>query len=64
MDLEELKRIRKANIIAHKRKKKAYYLKKKLEKSILEATNKAMKKAQQIAAEKMKAVMGGMPGMG
>ena len=32
MDLEELKRIRKANIIAHKQKKKAYYLKKKLEK--------------------------------
>lgn len=38
--------------------------KKKLEKSILEATNKAFKKAQQIAAEKMKSVMGGMPGMG
>ncbi|MCK5111572.1 MAG: hypothetical protein KAQ94_08630 [Arcobacteraceae bacterium] len=32
MDLEELKRIRKANIKAHKEKKKAYYLKKKLEK--------------------------------
>ncbi len=32
MDLEELKRIRKANIRAHKEKKKAYYLKKKLEK--------------------------------
>ena len=31
MDLEELKRIRKANIIAHKKKKKAYYLKKKFE---------------------------------
>jgi hypothetical protein len=29
MDLEELKKIRKANIIAHKKKKKAYYLKKK-----------------------------------
>ncbi len=38
--------------------------KKKLEKSILEATNKAMTKAQQIAAEKMKSVMGGFPGMG
>jgi len=38
--------------------------KKKLEKAILEATNKAMTKAQQIAAEKMKAVMGGFPGMG
>lgn len=38
--------------------------KKKLEKSILEATNKAFKKAQQIAAEKMKSVMGGFPGMG
>jgi hypothetical protein len=31
MDLEELKRIRKANILVHKKKKKAYYLKKKLE---------------------------------
>jgi len=31
MDLEELKKIRKANILAHKKKKKAYYLKKKLE---------------------------------
>jgi hypothetical protein len=31
MDLEELKRIRIANIKAHKEKKKAYYLKKKLE---------------------------------
>jgi len=30
MDLEELKRIRKANIIAHKKKKQAYYRKKKL----------------------------------
>jgi len=29
MDLEELKRIRKANIIAHKKKKRAYYLKRK-----------------------------------
>lgn len=38
--------------------------KKLLEKSILEATNKAFKKAQQIAAEKMKSVMGGFPGMG
>lgn len=38
--------------------------KKKLEKSLLEATNKAFKKAQQIAAEKMKTIMGGFPGMG
>ena len=37
---------------------------KKLEKAILDATNRAMKKSQQVAAEKMKAVMGGMPGMG
>ncbi len=36
----------------------------KLEKAILEATNKAFKKAQQIAAERMKAVMGGFPGLG
>ena len=36
----------------------------KLEKSVLDATNRAMKKAQQIAAEKMKSVMGGFPGMG
>ncbi len=34
------------------------------EKAILDATNRAMKKSQQVAAEKMKAVMGGMPGMG
>lgn len=38
--------------------------KKALEKAILEATNKAFKKAQQVAAEKMKSVMGGFPGMG
>lgn len=39
---------------------------KKLSKAIVEAGNKAMKKAQQIAAERMKTVMGGMglPGMG
>lgn len=38
--------------------------KKKLEKAILEASNKAFKKAQQIAADRMKEVMGGFPGMG
>lgn len=37
---------------------------KRLEKAILEASNKAFKKAQQVAAEKMKAVMGDFPGMG
>jgi len=37
---------------------------KKLEKAILDATNRAMKKAQAVAAEKMKSVMGGFPGMG
>ncbi len=37
---------------------------KKLEKAILDASNRAMKKSQQVAAEKMKAVMGGMPGFG
>ncbi len=37
---------------------------KKLEKAILDASNRAMKKSQQVAAEKMKAVMGGFPGMG
>ena len=36
----------------------------KIERSILDATNRAMKKAQKIAAERMKAVMGDMPGMG
>jgi DNA-binding YbaB/EbfC family protein len=36
----------------------------KIEKSVLEAANRAMKKAQQVAAEKMKAVMGGFPGLG
>jgi len=35
----------------------------KLAKAIKEASNKAFKKAQQVAAEKMKAVMGGFPGM-
>ncbi len=39
---------------------------KKLEDSLLKAFNKALKKSQQIAAEKMKDVMGpmGLPGMG
>ena len=35
-----------------------------LEKSILDATNKALKKAQQVAAERMKSIMGGFPGLG
>lgn len=34
MDLEELKRIRKENILAHKKKKREYYLKNKLSKSL------------------------------
>lgn len=38
--------------------------KKLLEKSMLEATNKAMKKAQQVAAERMKSIMGSFPGLG
>lgn len=38
--------------------------KEKLAKVITEACNKAMKKAQLVAAEKMKAVMGGFPGLG
>lgn len=40
---------------------------KRLEKSLLKATNRAMTKAQQIAAEKMQEIMGGMggfPGLG
>ena len=37
---------------------------KKLEKAVLDAANRAMKKSQQVAAEKMKAVMGGISGMG
>jgi len=37
---------------------------KRIEKAVLDATNRAMKKSQQVAAEKMKSVMGGMPGMG
>ncbi len=36
----------------------------KLEKAFLDATNRSMKKAQQVAAEKMKAIMGGIPGLG
>jgi DNA-binding protein YbaB len=35
----------------------------KLAKAMLEATNRAIKKAQQISAERMKDMMGGMPGM-
>ena len=37
---------------------------KKMEKAFVEATNRAMKKAQEVAAEKMKAIMGGFPGLG
>lgn len=37
---------------------------KKLEKAMVDATNRAMKKAQQVAADKMKGLMGGFPGMG
>lgn len=40
MNLDELKKIRKANIKAHKEKKKAYYLKKKLEKTPKEKQSK------------------------
>lgn len=36
---------------------------KRLTKAFKEASNRAFKKAQQVAAEKMKAVMGGMSGM-
>jgi len=36
----------------------------KLGKAFQEAANKAFKKAQQVAAEKMKHIMGGFPGMG
>ena len=35
----------------------------KLGKAMMEAGNKALKKAQEVAAEKMKAVMGGMQGL-
>ena len=38
--------------------------KNRLQKAMVDASNRAFKKAQQVAAEKMKAVMGGMPGMG
>ena len=34
------------------------------EKAFIDATNRAMKKSQQVSAEKMKSLMGGMPGMG
>lgn len=40
MDLEELKRIRKENFTAHKKKKREYYLKKKLEKQASSDHNK------------------------
>jgi DNA-binding YbaB/EbfC family protein len=35
----------------------------KVEKAFMDATNRAMKKSQQVSAEKMKSLMGGMPGM-
>ena len=37
---------------------------KSLGKSIMDSTNRAIKKSQQVAAEKMKKIMGGMPGFG
>ena len=40
MDLEELKRRREANILAHKKKKKAYYLKTKLQKNQMQNIQK------------------------
>ena len=36
---------------------------KKLDKALVEALNKALTKSQQVAAEKMKSVMGGMQGL-
>ena len=33
-------------------------------KAVAEATNRAIKKSQEIAAEKMKDIMGGFPGLG
>ncbi len=36
---------------------------KKVEKAFMDATNRAMKKSQQVSAEKMKALMGGLGGM-
>jgi len=36
----------------------------KLARAFQEATNKAFKKAQQVAAERMKEIMGGFPGLG
>ncbi len=35
-----------------------------LGKAVMEATNRAVKKSQQVAAEKMKTIMGGFPGLG
>lgn len=35
----------------------------KVEKAFMDASNRAMKKSQQVSAEKMKSLMGGMPGM-
>lgn len=35
----------------------------KITQAMLDATNRALKKAQQISAERMQAMMGGMPGM-
>ena len=36
----------------------------KVKAGFIDATNRATKKSQQISAEKMKVLMGGMPGMG
>lgn len=43
MDLEELKRLRERNFLDHKKKKREYYLKKKLEKE----SNESLKKSKQ-----------------
>ncbi len=40
MNLEELKRLRRENFLAHKKKKREYYLKKKIEKTLSAKRNK------------------------
>jgi len=51
MNLEELKKIRKENFIAHKKKKKAYYLKKKFEKKAKESKSVAIDYEKELSGD-------------
>lgn len=51
MNLEELKKIRKENFSAHKKKKREYYLKKKLEKKAQESKSVAIDYEKELSGE-------------